>query len=144
MNKVEVLFVCVHNSGRSQMAEGWFNHLAHKRRIDLRAASAGTMPGNQVNPRCVEAMSEVGVDISQQHPRLIHDDMIASAERVISMGCNIDSGICPSLTYALTEDWELNDPSLMALDEIRALRLDIRNRVENLLTQMTQPVSSAG
>jgi len=100
-----VLFVCVHNSGRSQMAEGFFNHLAGGWAW---ARSAGTMPAERVQPEVVQAMAEVGIDISEQRPKPLAAEMVESATRVITMGCEVER-VCPAV-FVPTEDWELDDP----------------------------------
>jgi arsenate reductase len=123
-----VLFVCVHNSGRSQMAEGFFNHLAGGR---ARAVSAGTNPADSVNPDVVEAMREVGIDISGNRPRLLTDEMLDGADNVVSMGCGVE-GICPA-TFVETEDWQIEDPKGKPLAEIRRIRDEIGAKVAQML-----------
>ncbi len=126
-----VLFVCVHNSGRSQMAEGFFNHLAGGR---ARAVSAGTTPADQVQPEAVQVMAEVGIDIGRQRPKLLTPAMIAGAARVITMGCGVE-GVCPA-TFVPTEDWGLDDPQGQPIEKVREIRDEIRRRVEGLLAEM--------
>jgi arsenate reductase (thioredoxin) len=123
-----VLFVCVHNSGRSQMAEGFFNHLAGGR---ARAVSAGTNPADSVNPDVVEAMREVGIDISGNRPGPLTDEMLDGADKVVSMGCGVE-GICPA-TFVETEDWQLEDPKGKSLAEIRRIRDEIGAKVAQML-----------
>lgn len=123
-----VLFVCVHNSGRSQMAEGFFNHLAGGR---ARAVSAGTNPADSVNPDVVEAMREVGIDIGGNRPRLLTDEMLDGADKVVSMGCGVE-GICPA-TFVETEDWQIEDPKGKPLAEIRRIRDEIGAKVAQML-----------
>src|SRR3990172_6012458 len=102
-----VLFVCVHNSGRSKMAEALFNRLAGGRAIAL---SAGTQPGDKVNPVVVEAMREVGIDISGSMPKALTPEMAEQADRIITMGCGADAeAVCPA-SFIETEDWALEDP----------------------------------
>jgi len=137
---MDVLFVCVHNSGRSQMAEAWFNHLASRRRIDLAATSAGTEPSKAVQPLVVSAMAERGLDISLNIPRVLTDEMIDGSQAVITMGCAVDSSACPSFKYEEANDWQLSDPSVMSLAEVRALRDVIYDNVDRLLTFLTRPV----
>ena len=125
------LFVCVHNSGRSQMAEGFFNHLAGGR---ARAVSAGTTPADRVQPEAVQVMGEVGIDIGRQRPKLLTPAMIAGAARVITMGCGVE-GVCPA-TFVPTEDWGLDDPQGQPIEKVREIRDEIRRRVEGLLAEM--------
>jgi len=139
---VQILFVCVHNSGRSQMAEAWFNHLAMRRHIAISAASAGTKPATAVQPLVARAMAERGLDISLKIPRLLTDEMVGSAGKVVTMGCGIDSDSCPSIRYKNSSDWNLQDPSKMSIEEIRILRDQIRDEVEKLLTYLTRPVAT--
>jgi arsenate reductase len=123
-----VLFVCVHNSGRSQMAEGFFNHLAGGR---ARAVSAGTNPADSVSPDVVKAMREVGIDISGNRPRPLTDEMLDGADKVVSMGCGVE-GICPA-TFVETEDWQIEDPKGKPLAEIRRIRDEIGAKVAQML-----------
>ncbi len=126
-----VLFVCVHNSGRSQMAEGFFNHLAGGR---ARAVSAGTTPADRVQPEAVQVMGEVGIDIGRQRPKLLTPEMIEGAARVITMGCGVE-GVCPA-TFVPTEDWGLDDPQGQPIEKVHEIRDEIRRRVEGLLAEM--------
>ena len=126
-----VLFVCVHNSGRSQMAEGFFNHLAGGR---ARAVSAGTTPADRVQPEAVQVMGEVGIDIDRQRPKLLTPEMIEGAARVITMGCGVE-GVCPA-TFVPTEDWELDDPHGQPIEKVHEIRDEIRRRLEDLLAEM--------
>ena len=126
-----VLFVCVHNSGRSQMAEGFFNHLAGGR---ARAVSAGTTPADRVQPEAVQVMDEVGIDIGRQRPKLLTPEMIEGAARVITMGCGVE-GVCPA-TFVPTEDWGLDDPQGQPIEKVREIRDEIRRRLEDLLAEM--------
>lgn len=132
MNKTtkvpNVVFVCVHNSGRSQMAEAFFNHLAKGK---ARAFSAGTAPADAVQPAVIEVMQEVGIDISGNKPKLLTREMLEQADKVITMGCGVE-GVCPA-TLVETEDWELEDPAGKPLPELRRLRDEIRARVAELL-----------
>ncbi len=130
-----VLFVCVHNSGRSQMAEAFFNHLT---KGEAQAFSAGTQPGDRVNPAVVEAMKEVGIDISANKPKLLTFEMIEKADRMITMGCGADAaGLCPA-GFLETEDWALEDPHGKPIEEVRTIRDEIRRRVSTLVSEMTQ------
>jgi len=125
------LFVCVHNSGRSQMAEAFFNQLAKGK---VRALSAGTQPADEVNPVVVEAMREIGIDISGNKPKLLTMDTVQQADVVVTMGCGAE-GVCPA-TFVQTEDWELADPKGKPLPEVRRIRDDIRARVAELLKRI--------
>ncbi len=128
-----VLFVCVHNSGRSQMAEAFFNKLAGGK---AQAYSAGTQPADKVNPIVVEAMKEVGIDISGNKPKLLSMDMVEKAERMITMGCGAEAeAVCPA-SFIKTEDWALEDPKGKPLDQVRKIRDEIKKRVIRLLNEL--------
>lgn len=127
----KVLFVCVHNSGRSQMAEAFFNRLARGKALAL---SAGTMPAKTVNPVVAQAMQEAGFSLASHTPKLLTEEMLEGAERVFTMGCSVEE-VCPA-TLVPTEDWGLPDPSGKPLDEVRAIREDIRARVRVLVKEM--------
>jgi protein-tyrosine-phosphatase len=122
-----VLFLCVHNAGRSQMALGWFEHLAGDRAV---AWSGGSEPGTEVNPAAVEAMAEVGIDISSEFPKPWTDEVVRAADVVITMGCGDACPIFPGKRY---EDWALEDPAGQGVDEVRPIRDEIRRRVEALV-----------
>lgn len=124
-----VLFICVHNSGRSQMAEAFFNYMAKGK---ARAISTGSQPVNDVNPVVVEVMREVVIDISQNKPKLLTFEMMEGIERAVTMGCE---ETCP-MTTAPTEDWGLEDPKDKPIEQVRKIRDDIKGRVENLLREM--------
>lgn len=123
-----VLFVCVGNSGRSQMAEGFFNHLANGK---ARAISAGTKPASAVDPKTIEVMREVGIDISAARPKALIMEMLDQASRVVTMGCGAE-GVCPA-SFVETEDWQLEDPKGKPIEEVRRIRDQIRARVVRLL-----------
>ena len=124
-----VVFVCVHNSGRSQMAEAFFNQMAKGKAL---AISAGTQPGDKVHPVVVEAMQQVGIDISGNKPKMLTMEMVEKADRMITMGCGADAGgLCPA-SFIETEDWALDDPKDKPLEQVRAIRDDIKKRVMNL------------
>jgi len=123
-----VIFACVHNAGRSQIAAGFFN--ARVNPTQARAVSAGTHPAESVHPQVVEAMREVGIDVSAARPTLLTADMIGRAERVITMGCGED---CPYVPGVKVEDWPLLDPKGQSIEQVRAIRDEIRSRVEQLL-----------
>ena len=127
----QVLFVCVHNAGRSQMAAGLLSKLAAGR-VDVR--SAGSDPADRVNPAAVEAMAEVGVDISQELPKPLGDASVREADVVITMGCGDACPIYPGKRY---EDWELEDPAGKDLETVRGIRDEIQARVEKLLGELS-------
>ena len=120
-----VLFLCVHNAGRSQMALGWFNHLAGDRAV---AWSGGSEPGTEINPSAVEAMAEVGIDITGEFPKPWTDEIIRAADVVITMGCGDACPLYPGKRY---EDWELDDPAGQDVAAVRPIRDEIRGRVED-------------
>jgi arsenate reductase len=130
-----VLFVCVHNAGRSQMAEAFTNHLAAERGIPVRALSAGTMAGERVNPAAQQVMAEVGIPMDGQKPKQMTQEMAKAADRIITMGCGVDADACPALFY-VTEDWGLDDPAGQPVEKVREIRDQIRERVEAMLSEM--------
>jgi arsenate reductase (thioredoxin) len=123
----EVLFVCVHNAGRSQMAAGLLEQLA-RGRVNVR--TAGSDPADEINPVAVEAMAEVGVDLSNEFPKPLTDDAVRAADVVITMGCGDACPIYPGKRY---EDWELDDPAGMSVEAVRPIRDEIGRRVRALL-----------
>jgi len=125
-----VLFLCVHNAGRSQMALGWFTHLAGGKAI---AWSGGSEPVAQVNPAAVAAMAEAGIDISREFPKPWTDEFVLAADIVVTMGCG---DACPLLPGKHYEDWEFDDPAGKTLEEVRLIRDQIRDRVTGLLDQL--------
>ena len=125
-----VLFVCVHNAGRSQMAAGWLRHLAGDA-VDVR--SAGSEPTEHVNPAAVAAMAEVGIDISGNTPRLLDHDTARSCDVIITMGCGDACPIFPGKRY---EDWRLEDPAGKGVEAVRPIRDEIRRRVEALIADL--------
>ena len=125
-----VLFVCVHNAGRSQMALGWLNHLAGDRAIGW---SGGSEPTSDINPVAITAMSEVGIDISNEFPKPWTDEILRAADAVITMGCGDACPIFPGKRY---EDWEIADPAGQDLDAVRAIRDEIGQRVRGLLERL--------
>ncbi|MDF5759354.1 arsenate reductase ArsC [Spongiactinospora sp. TRM90649] len=122
-----VLFVCVHNAGRSQMAAGWLSHLAGDR-VEVR--SAGSAPAGQINPVAVEAMAEVGIDITAAQPKVLTVDAVEASDVVITMGCGDACPIFPGKRY---EDWKLDDPAGQGIEAVRAIRDEIKARVEKLI-----------
>ncbi len=128
-----VLFVCVHNSGRSQMAEAFFNELAGGK---AQALSAGTLPASEINPVVVEAMREAGINISGNKPKLLTFDMVKNADRMITMGCGAEAeAVCPA-SFIKTEDWALEDPKGKSLDQVRKIRDEIKERVNKLVKEI--------
>jgi protein-tyrosine-phosphatase len=128
-----VLFVCVHNSGRSQMAEAFFNHRA---RGKARACSAGTRPAEEINPVVVTAMREVGIDLGGRKPKLLTMDLVGKADRMITMGCGAEAeAVCPA-SFIETEDWALADPHGQDIEEVRKIRDEVERRVTGLLGEM--------
>jgi arsenate reductase (thioredoxin) len=125
-DKPSVLFVCVHNAGRSQMAAGWLRHLAGDR-IEVR--SAGSEPADQINRVAVEAMSEVGIDITAGRPKILTVDDVRESDVVITMGCGETCPIFPGKRY---EDWDLDDPAGQNIETVRRVRDEIRDRVRIL------------
>ncbi len=130
-----ILFVCVHNAGRSQMAEALLNHLAKERGLAASAESAGTVGGKELNPMAVAAMKELDVSMEGHHPKLLTQEMADAADRIISMGCGVDAEACPA-KFLLTEDWALDDPAGQSLESVRLIRDQIRERVERLLDDL--------
>jgi len=126
----EVLFVCVHNAGRSQMAAGFLDNLADGR-VSVR--SAGSEPGEEINPQAVEAMAERGIDISKKLPKPLTDDGVRAADVVITMGCGDACPIYPGKRY---EDWDLEDPAGKDLDTVRRIRDEIEARVQRLVGEL--------
>jgi len=126
--KPSVLFVCVHNAGRSQMAAAYLTHLAGGR-IDVR--SAGSAPADQVNPAVVEAMAEEGIDISAETPKVLTVDAVRASDVVITMGCGDTCPVFPGKRYL---DWTLDDPAGQGVDAVRPIRDEIRKRIENLVS----------
>ena len=125
-----VLFVCVHNAGRSQMAAGFLTALSDGA-VDVR--SAGSMPGDQINPVAVEAMAEVGIDIASEQPKVLTDQAVQDSDVVITMGCG---DACPFYPGKRYEDWELDDPAGQDLATVRPIRDEIKTRVEGLLRSL--------
>ncbi|MFZ8757726.1 arsenate reductase ArsC [Microbacterium sp. HMH0099] len=131
MTRPTVLFVCVHNAGRSQMAAGYLQHLAGDR-IDV--LSAGSAPKDAINPMAIAAMAEDGIDISANQPKILTVDAVKTSDAVITMGCGDACPIFPGKRY---EDWELDDPAGQDLDAVRRIRDDIKERVRELIVSVT-------
>ena len=129
-DKPSVLFVCVHNAGRSQMAAAFLTHLSQGA-VDVR--SAGSEPADQVNPSAVAAMAEVGIDIAAEQPKILTNQAVKASDVVITMGCGDTCPFYPGKRY---EDWVLEDPAGKGVDAVRPIRDEIRRRVENLLSEL--------
>lgn|SRR5574341_1430836 len=127
-----ILFVCVENAGRSQMAEGFFNRYAPK---GFRAVSAGTRPAAQINPLAVQAMKEAGINISAQKSKIITEDMIRDSAKAVNMGC-MDRAECPLLFLNNPIDWGIQDPKGQPIEKIREIRDDIERRVKELVKNL--------
>jgi arsenate reductase (thioredoxin) len=132
-DKPSVLFVCVHNAGRSQMAAAWLTHLAGDR-VEVR--SAGSNPGAGVNPAAVEAMAEVGIDISAEVPKMLTIDAVKESDVCITMGCGDTCPVFPGKRYL---DWQLEDPAGQGVEAVRPIRDDIERRVRGLLDELGVP-----
>ncbi len=130
MPKASVLFVCVHNAGRSQMAQGYLRALAGDR-IEVR--SAGSMPGNQINPSAVAAMAEEGIDISNEQPKVLTDAAVEASDYVITMGCG---DVCPFFPGKHYLDWVLDDPAGQGVEAVRPIRDEIRGKIEALIAEI--------
>ena len=130
MEKPSVLFVCVHNAGRSQMAAAYLMHLAGDR-VEVR--SAGSAPADQVNPAAVAAMAEEGIDISAEVPKVLTLDAVRESDVVITMGCGDTCPVYPGKRY---EDWALEDPAGQGVDSVRPIREEIRGRIEALINEI--------
>jgi arsenate reductase (thioredoxin) len=133
----EVLFVCVQNAGRSQMAAALLDHYAEGR---VHVRSAGSEPADQINPAVVAAMSELGIDVSKEFPKPMTDEVVKAADAVITMGCGDACPIYPGKRY---EDWEVDDPAEADLDGVRRIRDDIDERVRRLLSDVTATAAAA-
>ncbi|MBF6439662.1 arsenate reductase ArsC [Nocardia cyriacigeorgica] len=129
-DKPSVLFVCVHNAGRSQMAAGFLTHLANGA-IEVR--SAGSAPADTLNPAAVEAMREIGIDITSQAPKVLTPDAVQSSDVVITMGCGDACPVFPGISY---RDWDLADPAGKGVEAVRPIRDEIRARVEALIAEL--------
>jgi arsenate reductase len=135
--KPSVLFVCVHNAGRSQMAAALLTHLAGDR-IEVR--SAGTEPAEQINPAAVAAMAELGIDITAARPKVLTGDAVQSSDVVITMGCGDTCPYFPGVSY---RDWKLDDPAGQPLDAVRAIRDEITDRVRALIIELVPTATTA-
>ena len=129
-NLPTVLFVCVHNAGRSQMAAAYLQHLAGDR---IEVLSAGSAPANEVNPAAIAAMLEEGIDMSAEQPKILTDEAVQASDVVITMGCGDTCKFYPGKRY---EDWVLEDPAGQGIDSVRPIRNEIRRRVEDLIAEL--------
>src|SRR5215211_3449323 len=130
-----VLFVCVENAGRSQMAEGFFKKYAPK---GFKVQSAGTKPVSQINPIVVEEMREVGIDISKQKSKEITEEMMRNSDPIVNMGC-MDKSFCPTLFLPKVIEWNLEDPKGKSIEKVREIRDEIEERVKELVAEITTP-----
>jgi protein-tyrosine-phosphatase len=137
MTLASVLFVCVHNAGRSQMAAGYLQHLAGDR---VEVHSAGSMPGKQVNPSAVAAMAEEGIDISKAQPKVLTTEAVQASDYVISMGCGDACPIFPGKKYL---DWPLDDPAGQGVEAVRPIRDEIRGLIEGLIAEIDERAAKA-
>jgi protein-tyrosine-phosphatase len=133
--KPSVLFVCIHNAGRSQMAAGFLRELSGGR---VEVLSAGSEPSDRVNPVAVQVMAEEGIDIANEHPKILTTDAVKESDVVITMGCGDTCPVFPGKRY---EDWELLDPAGRPVEEVRPIRDDIKQRVQKLLTELMRSVA---
>jgi arsenate reductase (thioredoxin) len=136
MSKPSVLFVCVHNAGRSQMAAAFLSHLSAG---EVEVRSAGSEPADQVNPAAVQAMAELGIDIGAAKPKILTDQAVRESDVVITMGCG---DVCPSYPGKRYEDWVLDDPAGKGVEAVRPIRDEIRRRVEALLDHLVPATQS--
>ncbi len=137
-DQIAVLFVCTHNAGRSVAAKTIFNDRAAKIGLELRAESAGTTPGERINPTISRILASFNLDASREIPKLMTDEMLRSDPRIVTMGCEVDAESCPAINFADVDDWELPDPSRMSSDdEIVPLIHDIARRVNTLIQEIS-------
>ena len=134
--RLAALFLCVHNAGRSQMALGWFHHLANGRAIGW---SGGSEPADQINPSAIRAMAEVGIDITAEYPKPWTDEIVRAADVVVTMGCGDACPFYPGTRYL---DWDLDDPAGQDVDAVRPIRDEIERRVRQLLDELGVDVVS--
>ena len=127
MNKPKVVFLCTHNAGRSQMAAAWMQQLAHN---DVDVFSGGSAPADEVNSAAVDAMAEVGIDISKESPKPWTDEVVRAADVIVTMGCGDACPVFPGKRYI---DWDVDDPAGLSVKEVRPIRDDIERRVRDLL-----------
>ncbi len=132
-----VLFVCVHNAGRSQMAQAFVNAFAAEHHYPIRGLSAGTEAGERVNPLAAQAMAEAGISLEGQKPTQLTQEMADAADRIITMGCGVAATSCPARMHR-SEDWGLDDPAGQPIEKVREIRDQIRRRVEELIADMVR------
>ena len=132
-NTITVIFVCVENSGRSQIAEGFFKKYAPK---EFKVQSAGTKPILQINPIAVQSMKEIGIDISTQKSKGLTDEMIRNSDHIVNMGC-MDKSFCPTIFLPKVIEWNLEDPKGKAIEEVREIRNEIEKMVKELVSAIT-------
>ncbi|HEY3427301.1 MAG TPA: arsenate reductase ArsC [Acidimicrobiia bacterium] len=130
MKKSTVMFACIHNAGRSQIAAAWLRHLAGDQ---VSVVSGGSEPANRINPSVVESMAEVGIDVSREHPRAWSPEDIRGADVVVTMGCGDACPVFPGRRYL---DWEIEDPSGKSVEEVRPIRDEIESRVRRLIAEL--------
>ena len=136
-DRIDVLFVCVHNAGRSVAAKVLFNDSATRLGLGLRSESAGTIPSERVNPSVKQVLESFNLDTSNETPKLLTDSMLASKPRIVTLGCNVDAESCPTINSSDVDDWDLPNPSEMADDEeIVSLIHEIARRVNALIREM--------
>jgi len=131
--KKTILFVCVENAGRSQMAEGFFKKYAPEGFVP---ASAGTKPISQINPLAIQLMNEIGIDISKQKPKDLSEDMMRNSDKIINMGC-MDNNFCPTLFISKVIDWGIEDPKGKQIEQVREIRDEIERRIKELATDIS-------
>jgi protein-tyrosine-phosphatase len=131
--KKTILFVCVENAGRSQMAEGFFKKYAPEGFVP---ASAGTKPISQINPLAIQVMNEIGIDISKQKPKDLSEDMMRNSDEIINMGC-MDNNFCPTLFIPKVIDWGIEDPKGKQIEQVREIRDEIERRIKELATDIS-------
>ena len=132
--KKSILFVCVENAGRSQMAEGLFRKYAPS---DYEPISAGTVPKSQINPLAAEVMTEIGIDIVTQKPKELGEEMIRNADKIINMGC-MDKSFCPSLFVPKVLDWGIEDPKGKPIEKVREIRDEIERKISEMVVEMSK------
>jgi arsenate reductase len=135
--KPSVLFVCVHNAGRSQMAAAYLNHLSEGR---IEVLSAGSQPADQVNPAAVEAMKEEGIDITAETPKILTTEAVKASDVVVTMGCGDECPYFPGKRY---EDWVLEDPAGKGVESVRPIRDEIKGRIQQLISELLPVIDSS-
>ena len=131
-----ILFICVRNEARSQMAEAFLNRMAYTRNLDVRARSAGIDPGEEIDPNVRQVMGEAGYPLERQFPKPLSQTMLDAAHVIVTLGCGVEAALCP-FRFAVSEDWCFDDPKGRPLEEVRQIRDGIRAKVEALLQVLT-------